>query len=176
MDINFENIILISLIVVSILVTMYYKPSQKVYVFLDENDEKSILLLNNILKNTDSDVVIVTSNKNDDSEKRRSLIKKFNNIRPINKVLNVEKFRDMTEIIYDTCFKNARCANQPSDKFYEIVNRLNVFGYPFNFENTPDIPNGNNLLQPWNQINNTDLNESQNKLRQVIDTPSCGNP
>ena len=150
---------------------MYYKPSQKIYVFLDENDEKSILILNNVLKNTDSDIVIVTSDKNNDSEKRRSLIKNFNNIRPIHKLLNVEKFGDMSEIIYDTCFKNARCANQPSDKFYSIVNRLNVFGYPFQFKNSPDFPNGNNLLQPWRNI---DANDSQNKLRKVVDTPSCG--
>ena len=49
---NFEHLIVISLLVVSILVTIFYKESKKVYVFLDENDEKSIILLNNILKNS----------------------------------------------------------------------------------------------------------------------------
>lgn len=172
MNMNFEHLIVISLLVVSILVTIFYKESKKVYVFLDENDEKSIILLNNILKNSKSDVVIVTTNN--DNEKKRSLLKGFNNIRPIHKILNVEKFGDMKELIYDTCFKNGRCANQPSDKFYAIVNKLNVFGYPFNFENSPDYPNGNNLLQRW-APNKEGVNDSQDKLRGLVNNPSYNN-
>ena len=80
----------------------------------------------------------------------------------------------MKELIYDTCFKNGRCANQPSDKFYAIVNKLNVFGYPFNFENSPDYPNGNNLLQRW-APNKEGVNDSQDKLRGLVNNPSCNN-
>jgi hypothetical protein len=70
---------------------------------------------------------------------------------------------DLNQVIFDTCYRNAKCINQPSNKFYEIYNRLNVFGYPFEFEN-----NYSELLQmPDRKVNN---------LIDVSKNPTCGRP
>ena len=67
-------------------------------------------------------------------------MKDLNKIRPVNKVLNIENMTDLNEVVYDSCFKNAKCIFQPWDRFYSIVNRLNVYGYPFKFQNKIESP------------------------------------
>lgn len=163
---NYEHTILLVLIVIVILILIFYRKRSKVYYFVDKNDKKSLDILKKILKKTTNEVILVVS-KEKDSEVNQ-IITELNNIRPIKKVLNRESFRDMTEIAFESCFRNAKCMNQPNDRFYAIVNKLNVFGYPFDYDNkivTPsDAPSDNGMATV-----------PQDKLSsKFTDVPKCG--
>jgi hypothetical protein len=164
--ISYEHTILIILIVIVILILIFYRKRTKVYYFIDKKDKKSLKKLKKILKKTSNEVILVIGKDNDNEVK--NIIKELNDIRPIKKILNRESFRDMTEIAFESCFRNAKCMNQPHDRFYAIVNRLNVFGYPFDYDNkitTPsDAPSDNGMAAV-----------PQDKLsRKYTDVPKCG--
>jgi hypothetical protein len=181
-----EYLIVAILIILSIVINIFFNKSQKIYFFLDPKDKKSIELLNNILKNTNNEVILVMSPEKED--KLKDLFQNLVSIRPIKKVLNVENFSDLSEIVYETCFKNAKCIFQPHDKFYSIANKLNVQGYPFQFENNADSPsnlpadiNGLASVNYGNSDKNIDLlsgnkNAGVGKLREIVQGPSgCSN-
>ena len=130
-----EYLIIAILIVLIIIINIFTNKSQKIYFFFNPKDQLSIDLLNNILKNNNNSEIILVTNNSDEEEVKKSV----NNMR-ISKILNVENFSDLNEVIYDSCFKNAKCIFQPWDKFYNIKNRVNVFGYPFKFQNKVDTP------------------------------------
>ena len=181
-----EYLIVAILIFLSIVINIFFNKSQKIYFFLDPKDKKSIELLNNILKNTNNEVILVMSPEKED--KIKDLFQNLVSIRPIKKVLNVENFSDLSEIVYETCFKNAKCIFQPHDKFYSIANKLNVQGYPFQFVNNTDSPsnlpadiNGLASVNYGNSDKNIDLlsgnkNAGVGKLREIVQGPSgCSN-
>ena len=138
-------IIILILIAISVYFYFFYNNKQKVYYFLNKDDETSFDKLNDILKQSDYEVIVV--NYESDEKSLNGLNKIINKCRPINKVLNIEKMTDLTQIYFDTCYRNAKCVNQPSDKFYELYNTIGVFGYPFKFED-----NASELLK--NKTNN----------------------
>ena len=55
----------------------------------------------------------------------------------------LKKKADLTQIYFDTCYRNAKCVNQPSNKFYQIYNTIGVFGYPFKFKDSSSELLGN---------------------------------
>jgi hypothetical protein len=155
-----KSLILI-LIIIAIFVYFYffYNNNQKVYYFLNKDDETSFDALNDILKQSDYEVIVV--NYDSDIESLNGLNKVINRCRPINKILNIEKMTDLTQIYFDTCYRNAKCVNQPSNKFYELYNKMNVFGYPFKFQD-----NSSELLGKLPTNNLIDVNSN----------PSCTQP
>lgn len=186
---KFEYLILLILIIISIIINVFYNKSQKIYYFFDAKDEKSIELLNNILKNSNNEIILVTSEKDnvENQVSMRDVLQKLSNIRPVSKVLNIEKFSDLSEVVYESCFKNAKCIFQPYDRFYAIANKLNVQGYPFKFESKIDSPsnvpsdvNGNAAVNYGNSDKNLDLlndkNASVTKIKEFVEGPGgCNN-
>jgi ATP-dependent Lon protease len=185
---KYEYLIIIILIILSIVINVFYNKSQKIYFFFDAKDEKSVKLLSNILKNSDNEIVIVTSEKEENEHNMREVLQKLSSVRPVSKVLNIEKLTDLSEVVYEACFKNAKCIFQPHDRFYAIANRLNVQGYPFQFENKIDSPsnipsdvNGNASVNYGNSDKNIDLlsgnkNASVGKLKELVEGPGgCSN-
>jgi hypothetical protein len=78
-----------------------------------------------ILKNSEYEVIVV--NYDTDNKSLLELNKVTSSCRAVDKVLNIEKMTDLTQIYFDTCYRNAKCVNQPSNKFYELYNKMNVF-------------------------------------------------
>jgi len=120
------------LIAICVYFFMFYNKKQKVYFFLNKDDTNSFKTLNKILKNSEYEVIVVNYDTDDSS--LLELNKVTNSCRAVDKVLNIEKMTDLTQIYFDTCYRNAKCVNQPSNKFYELYNKMNVFGYPFKFQ------------------------------------------
>ena len=131
-----EYLILIFITILFVISTIFLNKTQKIYFFFDHTDAKSLSILKNMLKDTSNEIVIVTSTE----KSIKHILKDLNKIRPVNKVLNIENMTDLNEVVYDSCFKNAKCIFQPWDRFYSIVNRLNVYGYPFKFQNKIESP------------------------------------
>jgi len=186
---KFEYIILVILVILSIVINIFYNKSEKIYYFFDAKDVKSKELLNNILKNSNNEVILVTSEKDtaENQVNMRDILQQLSTIRPVSKVLNIEKFSDLSEVVYQSCFKNAKCIFQPFDRFYAIANKLNVQGYPFKFENNADSPsnipsdvNGNASVNYGNSDKNIDLlndkNASVTKIKEFVEGPTgCSN-
>lgn len=143
-------IIILILIAIGVYFCEFYNKKQKVYFFLNKDDTNSIESfesLNKILKNSDYEVIVV--NYDTDNSTLLELNKVTSSCRPVDKVLNIEKMTDLTQIYFDTCYRNAKCVNQPSNKFYEIYNTIGVFGYPFKFQD-----NASELLGSKTKTNN----------------------
>ena len=154
-----EYLIIIFLIFITVFINIFSNKSEKIYFFINPKDQNSINLLNNILKNSKNEIILVSNNSN--KEELQNIVNDFNQIRPISKIIDIEKFSDLNEVIYESCFKNAKCIFQPWDKFYSINNRLNVFGYPFNFENK--------VKQPSNTASDSKGNAVFDKSRNIVD-------
>jgi hypothetical protein len=148
---SIKNIIIILiLIAIGVYFCMFYNKKQKVYFFLNKDDTNSVESfesLNKILKNSDYEVIVV--NYDTDNTSLLELNKVTSYCRAVDKVLNIEKMTDLTQIYFDTCYRNAKCVNQPSNKFYEIYNTIGVFGYPFKFQD-----NASELLGNKTKTNN----------------------
>ena len=159
-----EKVLLIILILFIGFYFLFSSNRPKAYFFLNKDDDKSLEMLNNILRNSDIEIIIINyDGSKDNLVELNKIINTSGKSRTISKILNVEKMSDLNQVIFDTCYRNAKCINQPSNKFYEIYNRLNVFGYPFEFEN-----NYSELLQmPDRKVNN---------LIDVSKNPTCGRP
>ena len=131
-----EYLILVFLTILFVISIIFLNKTQKIYFFFDHTDAKSLHILKSMLQDSSNEIIIVTTiGTNLDK-----IIKDLNKIRPVNKVLNIENMTDLNEVVYDSCFKNAKCIFQPWDKFYSIVNRVNVYGYPFKFQNKVESP------------------------------------
>jgi hypothetical protein len=135
------------LIAIGVYFLMFYNKKQKVYFFLNKDDSNSFKALNKILKNSEYEVIVV--NYDTDNSSLLELNKVTSSCRAVDKVLNIEKMTDLTQIYFDTCYRNAKCVNQPSNKFYEIYNTIGVFGYPFKFQD-----NASELLGNKTKTNN----------------------
>jgi hypothetical protein len=149
-------------VVLTIIFTWSLNRKQKVYYFLDDSDDYKDL--EELLNNTKNEVIIVNY-KNIDTLELNKVLASCSNSKKIKKVLNLEKMEDVQELVVGTCYKNYKCANRPKDAFYAINEKLNVYGYPFDFEDGPYE------LDPFKKY---DPNTNMNRLRQLIDVPSCG--
>jgi hypothetical protein len=154
-------ILLVILVVIGIL-NFFNNKQENIYFFLNKGDDKSLELLNNILENSNSKVILVNYDKDIDLIKLNKIINNCNKIRPIHNLINIENMEELEEL-----YKNRKCVNQPGDKFYEIVNKVGVFGYPFNFQNNPS-----ELLNNDNKIHKANTNS--NRIREYVDVPTCG--
>jgi len=183
-----EYLILIFLTILFVISIIFLNKTQKIYFFFDHNDAKSLSILKNLLKDTSNEIVIVTSTE----KSLKHILKDLNKIRPVDKVLNIENMTDLNEVVYDSCFKNAKCIFQPWDRFYSIVNKLNVYGYPFKFQNNVESPSntasdsqGNAVFAPSKDGTKTSGNivygpkNGNQKLRDLIvgskSAVSCSN-
>jgi len=169
-----EYLIILVLIFLTVIITVFMPKTEKIYFFFNPKDKSSVELLNNILKNSKNEIILVTNNSN--MEDVVNAVNKLNRIRPIEKILNVENFTDLNEVVYNSCFKNAKCIFQPWDKFYAINERLNVFGYPFKFENKVKQPSNTDSDSRGNAVfekgdrNVLDYDcKSNNTLREKLD-------
>jgi hypothetical protein len=138
------------LIAIGVYFFMFYNKKQKVYFFLNKDDTNSFKTLNKILKNSEYEVIVV--NYDTDNSSLLELNKVTSSCRAVDKVLNIEKMTDLTQIYFDTCYRNAKCVNQPSNKFYEIYNTIGVFGYPFKFQDNASELLGNKKTKTNNLI------------------------
>jgi hypothetical protein len=138
------------LIAIGVYFFMFYNKKQKVYFFLNKDDTNSFETLNKILKNSEYEVIVV--NYDTDNSSLLELNKVTSSCRAVDKVLNIEKMTDLTQIYFDTCYRNAKCVNQPSNKFYEIYNTIGVFGYPFKFQDNASELLGNKKTKTNNLI------------------------
>ena len=146
-------IIILILIAIGVYFCMFYIKKQKVYFFLNKDDTNSVESfesLNKILKNSDYEVIVVNYDTDDSS--LLELNKVTSSCRAVDKVLNIEKMTDLTQIYFDTCYRNAKCVNQPSNKFYEIYNTIGVFGYPFKFQDNASELLGNKTKTKTNNL------------------------
>jgi len=124
------------------------------FIYSGSLEEKK--MLNNVLK----------------QHKKVSIVKTNNNIvldsneNPY-KIYNIEKF---TDVITSNCMtRRPKCILcHPDNMFYTIVNKVNVDGYPFEFENPLYDPNYDPLMSFDNQYYKN-LNDGENKLRDKID-------
>jgi len=159
-------IVLLLFIILLIIYQIFSKKEEKIYFFLNKDDDKSLNLLNNILKKSKSKIILVNYDKDMDLIKLNKIINKCKKIRPIHDLINIENMNDVTNI-----YNNKKCINQPSDRFYEIVNKVGVFGYPFDFQDNPsELLNSD--TQSDDKIYNA--NTTMNRLREVVDVPTCG--
>jgi hypothetical protein len=155
------------LIILIILLIILHLPSDRkdvVYFFLNKDDDKSLKILNKILKKSKSKIILVNYDKNIDLLKLNQIINESNNIRPIHKIINIENMTDLEHI-----YRNRKCINQPGNLFYEIKNTVGVYGYPFDFQDSPSELLNNDDDYKLNKPN-TDVN----KLREYVDVPTCG--
>lgn len=164
---NIEIIILLLVITVLVIYHVFSKKQEKIYFFLNKDDDKSLNLLNNILKNSKSKIILVNYDKDMDLIEINKILNKNKNSRPIYDLINIENMNDVTKI-----YNNKKCINQPSDRFYEIVNKVGVFGYPFDFEDNPSELLNSDTHSDNKKIYNA--NTTMNKLREVVDVPTCG--
>jgi len=156
-------IILLVILVVVGLLNFLNSKQENVYFFLNKADDKSLDLLNNILKNSNSKVILVNYDKDVNLIKLNEIINNCNKIRPIHDLINIENMQDLEEL-----YKNRKCVNQPGDKFYEIVNKVGVFGYPFDFEDNPSEL----LNNDGNKIHKAKTDS--NRIKEYVDVPTCG--
>jgi hypothetical protein len=168
---NLEYFALILFIIVILYVIYYHRKPSKIYFFLN-NDENSFIVLNKLLKETDREIVIVTTSENQMTTETQTLLNEYNKIRPIKKVLNIENFFDVGEIAFEASFRNAKCMYQPNDFFYPIVNRLNVYGYPFDYEYKVEKPSDSKSDSMGNSLVSNYTTAS--KFKNLTNVPSCG--
>lgn len=95
-------------------------------IFLYSGDDEETKYLKQILSEM-KDVTIVPTNNSE------TVKNKLNTIKDIYKVATIEKFSET--LVKNTLKKKPKCIMcHPNNMFYQIVNKVNVYGYPFNFE------------------------------------------
>jgi len=123
------------LVIMAIIINKIMYAKQTIYFFISEDDE-SVNKLKELLSNPNNEIILVNYKQNINLEKLNSLINQCSNRSLIKDILNIEGMEDLQGVLIDSCYKNAKCVNQPSNKFYEIYNTIGVFGYPFKFKDS----------------------------------------
>lgn len=153
------------LVIMAIIINRIMYAKQTIYFFISEDDE-SINKLKELLSNPNNEIILVNYKQNINLEKLNSLINQCSNRSLIKDIINVEGMEDLQGVLVDSCYKNAKCVNQPHDQYYAIKEKLNVFGFPFDFQFSPyDLNLMPNVYKP---------NTNMNKLANYVDVPSCG--
>jgi len=153
------------LVIMAIIINKIMYAKQTIYFFISEDDE-SVNKLKELLSNPNNEIILVNYKQNINLEKLNSLINQCSNRSLIKDILNIEGMEDLQGVLIDYCYKNAKCVNQPHDKYYAIKEKLNVFGFPFDFQFLPyDLNLMPNVYKP---------NTNMNKLANYVDVPSCG--
>ena len=161
------TIVLILLIIVILVIISMNEYDNNLYFFLNKDDDKSFKKLKKILKKSKYKIILVNYGKDIDLLKLNNLLNNIKHGKPIHKIINIEKMEDVQNIYY-----NRKCVNHPDTDFYQIKNKVGVFGYPFDFEN-----NSSELLNSDsdNTENTTYSSKSDiNILKNYVDTPTCG--
>ena len=119
------------------------------------NDEET-----NYLKQILSEMKNVTIVPTIDSETVKN---KLNTIKNSFKVAKIEKFSETLD--KNTLKKKPKCIMcHPNNMFYQIVNKLNVYGYPFNFE----ISLPSHSSHPHGEEDNRELDKYLDKTNSIL--------
>lgn len=133
----------------------YVKENTEEVIFLYSGAKQETIMLNRLLSDNKYKVTIIPTNKNIDIKNE---LKDSSNVY---KVSTIEKFSDT---IANNCLrKKPKCVMcHPDNMYYNLVNKINVFGYPFRFQH---------MIPQYQYIREyrTSLNENENKLRDAID-------
>jgi len=121
-------------IILTALMVNYYSESKNEIIFFFSGDNKDIVKLKKLLEKTDYKIIVIPSNPN---QKTLTKLKELNNIRPISEIGNIENFKN---VLVENCYRMKPKLIYCSEKnvFYNIVNKINVQGYDFNFETLDD--------------------------------------
>lgn len=133
----------------------YIKENTEEIIFLYSGAEQETIMLNRLLSNDKYKVTVIPTNKNVDLNKDLSETKNTY------KVSSIEKFSDT---IASNCLrKKPKCIMcHPNNMYYNLVNKINVVGYPFKFQ---DFVPQFQYIRDYRK----DLNENENRLRDTID-------
>jgi len=95
-------------------------------IFLYSGDDEETNYLKKILSERNNVTIIPTNNS-------ESLKNKLSTIKSNSNIATIEKFSET--LVKNTLKKKPKCIMcHPNNMYYHIVNRLNVYGYPFKFE------------------------------------------
>jgi len=121
-------------IILTALMVNYYSEMTPEIIFFFSGNNIDISKLKKLLKKTNYKITVIPSNPN---QSTLTKLKELNNIRPINEIGNIENFRN---VLVENCYrmkpKYIYCSE--NNVFYNIVNKINVYGYDFNFETLDD--------------------------------------
>lgn len=121
-------------IIFTALMVNYYSETTTEILFFFSGNDKDISKLKKLLKKTNYKITVIPSNPN---QSTLTKLKELNNIRAISEIGNIENFRN---VLVENCYrmkpKYIYCSE--NNVFYNIVNKINVQGYDFNFETLDD--------------------------------------
>jgi len=104
----------------------YINENASEIIFLYSGDDEETKYLKKILNEKNNVTIVPTSNN-------ESIKDKLNAIKSNSNIATIEKFSET--LVRNTLKKKPKCIMcHPNNMYYQIVNRLNVYGYPFNFE------------------------------------------
>jgi NAD(P)H-flavin reductase len=104
----------------------YINENASEIIFLYSGDDEETKYLKKILSEKNNVTIVPTSNN-------ESIKDKLNAIKSNSNIATIEKFSET--LVRNTLKKKPKCIMcHPNNMYYQIVNRLNVYGYPFNFE------------------------------------------
>ncbi len=159
--INLNYIFYIFIILTALSFNYYYQNQEEVIFFYTLSNEDDYML-KNILEKSNTKVTVIPENTNSETLQH---LKEIYDVRNV-KISSIEKF---TEKLGNYCIgKKTKCLYcQPKHKYYNLVNNINVVGFPFKWENK--IP-----YSDWNYIGKykNGLNDTQDRLRKIIDDES----
>lgn len=119
-------------IVLTALYFNYLHENSSEIIFLYSGDEEETKYLKNVLNQINNVTIVPTNNS-------ESIKNKLNSIQNATNFATIEKFSDT--LVRNTLKKKPKCIMcHPNNMFYQIVNKLNVYGYPFNFEISYPFP------------------------------------
>jgi len=122
---NYQIAFYIFIILTAFYLNNLYENSSEI-IFLYSGDDDETHYLKKILSEKKNVTIIPTNNS-------KSINNKLNTIKSNSNIATIEKFSET--LVRNTLNKKPKCIMcHPNNMFYQIVNKLNVYGYPFNFE------------------------------------------
>ena len=113
-------------IVLTALYLNYINENSSEIIFLYSGDDEETNYLKKILNVMNNVTIIPTSNS-------ETINNKLNAIKNNSNIATIEKFSET--LVRNTLKKKPKCIMcHPNNMYYQIVNKLNVFGYPFDFK------------------------------------------
>ena len=151
------RIIFYIFIVIIALMINYHMEHREELIFFYTISDKSVL--KNILKKNKKHVTVIPEDETSLKDLQNIKANGLTNF----KISSIEKF---TENLGKYCIgKKPKCLYcQPKNKYYTLVNKINVVGFPFKWETKIPYSDWNYTAKYQNG-----LNESQDRLRTLID-------
>ena len=113
-------------IILAALYLNYMHENKSEIIFLYSGDDEETHYLKQILQQENNVTIVPTSNS-------ESIKNKLKDIKPNSTIATIEKFSET--LVRNTLKKKPKCIMcHPNNMYYQIVNKLNVYGYPFKFE------------------------------------------